>query len=538
VTHRDPVAGVATGPVLSARGLVKRYGGVTALDGADITLRAGEIQALVGENGAGKSTLVKILCGVVTCDDGEITLDGEGVAFANFREAGARGIAFVAQELSLFPDLSVRENLFPVAPDRRFGLIRGRALDERARPVLARLGLDLDMHARVGDLPLGEQQLLEIGRAMLQQPRVLILDEPTSAQSKDAVQRLEGVLRSLAEEGLAILYISHFLEEVMRIADHITVMRDSRTALADAPAGTVDLDQLVEAMIGGALPVAQIAPKAPEVAAHDRAVRQLRLIDVEVPGALEHVSMHVSPGELVGVAGLQGAGQDTVLDLVCGRIRPRMGEVRLPGDTQPRSMRHAFAHGVGLVPRDRKGLGLMLDKPVWENVASVSWLGLSRGSSWQRTGDHRARARARVRRLRIRGDADSVVGELSGGNQQKVVFAKWMETDPTVMVLDDPTRGVDVGARAEMHDVIREFAAEGKIVLIASNDLAELVELCDRVVVLQRGHVVAEVGGGQLTQRGLSTAMNAGFATGSDVDRIRSDVAGRGRSRRRAQRGS
>jgi ribose transport system ATP-binding protein len=392
--------------------------------------------------------------------------------------------------------------------------------------------LDVDMRARLGDLPLADQQLLEIGRAMLQRPRILILDEPTSAQAKGSVDRLEGVLRSLAVEGLAILYISHFLEEVMRIADHVTVMRDSRTVLADAPAATVDLDQLVEAMIGGAIAVPETRHPGSDEPIQDRASRQLRLLDVEVPGQLVEVSMRVSPGEVVGVAGLQGAGHDAVLDVVCGRTRPNGGEVLLPGDVRPKSMRHAYAHGVGFVPSDRKGLGLMLDKTVWENVTSVSWLGLSRGSAWQHTKEQRRRAMDRMRGLHVRGDADTVVGELSGGNQQKVVFAKWMETDPAVMVLDDPTRGVDIGARAEMHAVVRQLSVQGKIVLLASTDLAELVELCDRVVVFQRGRVVAELAGERLDQRTLSTAMNAGFATSGDMDRVRPNPGPR---RRRAR---
>ncbi|MFT4262268.1 MAG: ATP-binding cassette domain-containing protein, partial [Nocardioides sp.] len=245
-----------TEAVLAARQVSKRYGGVTALAGVDLALRAGEVHALVGENGAGKSTLVKVLSGVVRPDEGEVLLDGTAVSFGGARDARGAGIAFVAQELSVFPDLSVRENLFPVGADRRFGLVRRRRLDERAAPVLARLGLRVPMHARAGELPLADQQLLEIGRALLQRPRVLILDEPTSAQPRAAVARLEQVLRTLVGDGLAILYISHFLEEVRRLADRITVMRDSRVVLDGEPAGEVSLDQLVQAMIGRAVPPA------------------------------------------------------------------------------------------------------------------------------------------------------------------------------------------------------------------------------------------------------------------------------------------
>ncbi|MGH3319895.1 MAG: sugar ABC transporter ATP-binding protein [Streptosporangiaceae bacterium] len=512
----DPAAGdAARGSVLLARDLAKRYGGVTALQDASVALRAGEVHGLVGENGAGKSTLVKILCGVVAPDDGEVSVDGATVSFASSREASAAGIAFVAQELSLFPDLSVRENLFPNRPPRRLGLINGRAIDERARPVLAQLGLDVDMRARAGDLPLADQQLLEICRAMLQQPRVLILDEPTSAQSKEAVDRLARVLASLADRGLAILYISHFLEEVIRMASRISVMRDGRIALPGVEASWVSLTRLVEAMIGGAAPADDARNARIPTGSVDRSTRGLVLREVSVPGVLDEFSMETAPGEVVGVAGLQGAGHLAVLEAVCGRVRPSRGEVLLPGGVKPRSLRHAYASGVGLVPSDRKRLGLMLDRRVWENISSVSWLGLGRGSAWQRRRVFHTRAAALLDRLRVRGDADTVVGQLSGGNQQKIVFAKWMDTDPSVMVLDDPTRGVDIGARAEMHAVIGKLAAQGKIVVVASTDLAELVELCDRVVVLQRGRVVDELAGERLDERALSTAMNAGFVTHS-----------------------
>jgi ABC-type sugar transport system ATPase subunit len=501
------------GAVLVAHDVVKHYRGVTALAAAGISLRAGEIHALVGENGAGKSTLVKILCGVSKADEGWVTLDGAEVAFSSPRAAAAAGIAFVAQELSLFPDLSVRENLFLGNPPRRLGVVRGRTADERAAPVLAQFGLDVDMHATVGDLPLADQQLLEICRAVLQRPRALILDEPTSAQSKDAVARLERVLKSLADRGLAILYISHFLEEVMRIATRISVLRDGRSVMTGAETASVSLGRLVEAMIGTPMKVPDRLPARAGLQPERKPDTALVLRDLEVRGVLDGISMQAWPGEVVGLAGLQGAGHEAVLDAVCGRVKPTAGEVLLPGGARPRTLRHAYASGVGFVPSDRKGLGLMLDKTVWENVTAVSWLGLRRGSTLQRGQQLRQRAATLLERLRVGGTPDTIVEESSGGNQQKVVFAKWMDVNPAVMVLDDPTRGVDVGARAEMHDVIRQFAAQDKIVIVASTDLAELVELCHRVVVFQRGRVVDELDGERLDERTLSTAMNAGFVT-------------------------
>ncbi|MFT4264544.1 MAG: ATP-binding cassette domain-containing protein, partial [Nocardioides sp.] len=247
----------------------------------------------------------------------------------------------------------------------------------------------------------------------------------------------------------------------------------------------------------------------------------LQLRHVEVPGVVDGLDLAVPAGEIVGVAGLEGSGHEAVLELVTGRLRPASGEVVLPDGAHPRSLRHAYAHGVGLVPRNRKVHGLMLDQEVWENVISVGWLGLGRGGFWQRTRLHRRRAEELTGRLRVRGHVRSRTGELSGGNQQKVVVAKWLATDPSVLVLDDPTRGVDVGVRAEMHAVVRDLAGRGKVVLVASSDLAELVELCGRVLVFQRGRVVDVLEGGRLTERGLSTAMNAGFVASPEAGQCR-----------------
>ncbi|MFB4298338.1 sugar ABC transporter ATP-binding protein [Actinomadura sp. NTSP31] len=498
--------------MLVASGLVKHYGGVTALDGVGITLDAGEVHALVGENGAGKSTLVKIISGVVRPEGGTIELDGAPVRFSDARQAAAQGVAIVSQELMTYDELTVLENLFPYGAPRRRGLVSTREMRRLARPVLDELGIDPPPHARAGDLPLADRQLLEISRALLQEPRVLILDEPTSALPRAAAARLADVTWRLAERGLAVLYISHFLEEVMRIATRVTVLRDGRVVLPGAEAADVDLDSLVTAMLGrppggpaGPAPVPAAAPRRPGGAA-------VSLTGVTVPGRLRDVSLTAAGGEIVGLAGLQGAGHLAVLDAVCGRARPSSGSVRLPDGRSPRSARHAVMAGVAYISGDRKGRGLMLDKALWENVTSVSWLGQGRGGFLPRRSRLVDRSRGHLERLRVRGDARARAGDLSGGNQQKAVLAKWLDADPSVLALDDPTRGVDVGARAELHGIVRDLAAKGKVVLIASSDLAELVELCHRVVVFQHGRVVGSLSGGRLTEPELSLAMNAGFA--------------------------
>ncbi|MFJ3669906.1 sugar ABC transporter ATP-binding protein [Streptomyces sp. NPDC090106] len=485
------------GDILVAQGLVKSYGGVRALDGAGLRLRGGEVHALVGENGAGKSTLVRIVSGSLAADEGVVRL------------ARDTRIATVSQELSLFPDLTVRENLFPHRPPRRFGLLDRGAMDRAARPVLAELGLEVDLGQELGELTLADQQLTEIARALLRRPRLLVLDEPTSALPAAAVDRLEGVLRTLTGRGIAVLYVTHFLEEVMRLAQRVTVLRDGRVALPGEPREEVDVPELVSAMLGG-------RPEQPE--RRRRAVVDLPppvvLSEVSVPGRLADVTFTVRAGEVVGVAGLQGAGHLDALAVVCGRADVSAGRVDVGGRGLPRSLRGAVRSGVAFVPSDRKRYGLMVDREVWENTTSVSWLALGRGGIAPSRSELVRRTVELTDRLRLRGGPHDVVARLSGGNQQKVVFAKWLATDPRIVVLDDPTRGVDVGVRAEMHRIVGELAAGGAAVLLASTDLAELTEVCDRVLVFVRGRITVEVHGARLTEHDLAVAMQQGASAG------------------------
>ncbi|MDH6212958.1 sugar ABC transporter ATP-binding protein [Streptomyces pseudovenezuelae] len=478
---------------LVARDLVKSYGGVRALDGVDIRLRGGEVHALVGENGAGKSTLVRILSETLTADAGEV------------RTTPDTRIAVVSQELSLFRDLTVRENLFPYDPPRRLGLLDRGAMDRAARPVLAELGLDVDTGVPLGELPLADQQLTEIARALLRRPGLLILDEPTSALPAAAVDRLERVLRTLTGRGIAVLYVTHFLDEVMRFAQRVTVLRDGRVALAGARRAEVDVPELVTAMLGGSPP-----PPARRARAEVDLPPPVVLSEVEVPGRLSDVTFTVRAGEVVGVAGLQGAGHLDALAVVCGRTAVSAGRVDIAGHGLPRSLREAVRAGVAFVPSDRKRYGLMVDREVWENTTTVSWLALGRGGVLPSRAELVRRTADLTERLRLRGGPHDLVARLSGGNQQKVVIAKWLATEPKVVVLDDPTRGVDVGVRAEIHRIIGELAAGGAAVLLASTDLAELTEVCDRALVFVRGRVVGEVRGERLTERELAVAMQKG----------------------------
>jgi len=513
--------------VLEAEGIAKAYGGVRALDGAGLRVRPGTVHALVGENGAGKSTLVKVISGAVRPDAGTLRLDGRPVTFASTADAARHGVAVVAQELSLFPDLDVLANLFPMREPRRGPFVRRGEMAARARPVLADLGLHVPLRRPVGDLSLAERQLVEVARALVMEPRVLILDEPTSALERAGTEALLRAVAVLRERRVAVVFVSHVLEEVLALCDEITVLRDGCPVLAGVPRADLTTGAIVDAMIGeraggGAPAAAEVLAAAGEAGAEAAepaagaadAPAGVRLEDVSVTGRLESVALHAAPGEIVGLAGVAGAGHETVLALVAGRRRADAGRVLLPGGRPvPRAPRGAIAAGVALVPGDRRRLGLMLDKPVWDNVAQVRAVALAGDGPVIRARRLRARAREQAARLQVRpASVDAPAGALSGGNQQKVVFAKWLDAAPSVLLLDDPTRGVDVGSTAEMHALIRGTATAGAVVLLTSTDLDELAGVCDRVLVFRRGRVTVELAGERLRPHALLDAMNGGLA--------------------------
>jgi ABC-type sugar transport system ATPase subunit len=491
--------------VYRATGVRKRFGGVTALAGVDFALEPGSVHALLGENGAGKSTLVKILAGALAPDAGKLTLDGEPVAFASTRVAAQRGVGVVSQELNVFPDLDVLANLFLTREPRRGVLVNRTEMARRAAPVLAELEFDRPVRTRLGDLTLADRQLVEIARALLDEPAVLILDEPTSALPVDRAEHLLGIVDRLRSRGVAVLYVSHLLAEVMLIADKVTVLRDGKVVLAQ-PREDLAVKDIVTAMVGAQ------PDRSPPAARAVSGEAGLVLEDLTVPGVLEGVTLTARRGEIVGCAGKVGSGHSGVLEVVSGLRRLSRGRVRLPsGRPAPRTIRGAVRSGVALVPGDRARVGLMLDKPVWDNVSQVSSGALGRYGPLPGRRRLAAVAEQLVRRLRIRADSvHDLVGRLSGGNQQKVVFAKWLAAEPDVVLLDDPTRGVDVGAKADMHEIVRELAAAGRVVLISSTDPDELVELCDRVAVFYRGRLCAELEGAGLTQAALLHAEATG----------------------------
>src|SRR3954470_16426955 len=500
--------------MLEAQGIRKAYGGVVALAGADFTVRAGSVHALLGENGAGKSTLVKVIAGALKPDAGVVRLDGAELHLSSTAEAVRHGIAVVSQELNVFPDLDVLSNLFPMREIRRGPFIQRGEMAAKARPVLADLGLDVPLRRPVAELSLAQRQLLEIAKALVTDPRVLILDEPTSALGAQSTEQLFGVLRVLRDRQVGVVFVSHILEDVMALCDQVTVLRDGEVSMAASPRAGLTVPMIVDAMLG----------ERHEVALNERVERDIdaeggrvELPGVSVDGRLSDFDLSVASGEIVGLAGVTGAGHHVVMELLSGLERPSSGTVLLPGGRPvPNGLRGAIRAGVALVTGDRRRLGLMLDKPIYENVRQKRSGGLAASGPIVRSGELRVRARDLVDRLRIRtSSVDQDVGGLSGGNQQKVVFAKWLDAAPSVVLLDDPTRGVDVGAKAEMHALITSTAKAGVPVMLCSTDIDELATLCDRVVVIHQGRATTTLTGEALTTHTVLEAMNTGELTGT-----------------------
>jgi ABC-type sugar transport system ATPase subunit len=495
----------APGVACQVLGVSKHYGGVKALRSVDMEFRAGRVHAILGENGAGKSTLMKILAGAETPDEGVVEVGGAAVQHSSVQDANRAGVAIVFQELSLFPDLDVLANLFTRREPSRFGVVNRAEMARRARPVLASLGLDVDLAAPLGSLPLHERQLVEIAKALLVEARIIIFDEPTSSLSAEEAGRLLQVIRRLRSQGVAVIFVSHRLEEVSEIADDVTVLRDGALVRTVTMAET-NMTDLVIDMIGS--DPANL-PDVTRVQVHT-SDRRLRLDRVSTSTGLTEVSLEVRQGEVVGLAGLEDAGVRDVMDVIFGVTRTQAGTVMLPdGERAPRSPSGAARRGLALVPSDRRQDGLMLQDSIWSNVVSVGAGVTRKHGLLLRQRRLRQAAERSITPLHVKyGHLDDAVGSLSGGNQQKVVLGKWLHVGPTVFLLDDPTRGVDLGAKLEIYNVIRDLAASGCWVLFNSSELEEYRHLCHRVVVMRRGSVRAEIEGDHATPNALLHAMN------------------------------
>ena len=483
-------------PLLEMKDITKTFPGVKALDGVSFDLNVGEIHALVGENGAGKSTLMKILAGVYPHPEygGEIRLEGAERHFSNIREAEQAGISVIYQELSLVKELSVAENIFLGREPRRFGVINWEQLYGRVQKLLADLHLEIDPRTPVGYLGIGQQQLVEIAKALSQDPRILVLDEPTAALTDTEVEILFGILKKLRARGVAMIYISHKLEEVFSISDRLTVLRDGRTVGTDATS-SLDEPRVIARMVGRE--VGQIFPEA----THERGevVFEARHITVEDPGVpgkllVERVGFTARKGEVLGIAGLMGSGRSELLMAIFGAHPGRKSAEILVGG-KPVQINHpydAIKHGIGFVTEDRKRYGLILEQTILKNMTLAGLRRLS-GRFFTNEDAEAAAGQRASRDLRIKSTSVfTIAGTLSGGNQQKVVLAKWLLTSPRVLFLDEPTRGIDVGAKQEIYAQINKLAETGLAIVLVSSELPEVLGLSDRVIVLHEGRVTGE----------------------------------------------
>lgn len=486
--------------LLQLQGISKRYAGVRALDGADLTCHAGEIHAVLGENGAGKSTLIKTIAGVVQPDAGRILMEGAELRLASPNVARDHGIACVFQELSLVPDLSVAENIFLSRPPRRRGLIDARAQQEQALALLDRLGCgDIHPKERVRDLPLSRRQLIEIAKALSLQPRLLILDEATSALSGEDVERLYKLLFQLRANGVGCLFISHRMHEVKALADTCSVFRSGRR-VDTFPGGTRSDEEVVQLMIGR--DVAKSYP--PKTGPAPWAQPAISVQGLSWPPALHDISLEIKAGEIVGLGGLDGQGQKELLLALFGVLKGVQGRVEVFGEPRglsPHSCREAL--GIALIPEDRKTEGLILPMSIRENMSLANLPALSRLGILSAAAERAAVARM-VEQLRIKiGSTQDPVQTLSGGNQQKVVIAKWLMIQPRVLLLNDPTRGIDVATKQELYALLRRLAADGVAVLLYSTDYEELVGLADRVLIMYEGRIARTLAGDGISEHAI-----------------------------------
>ncbi|MCP9223645.1 L-arabinose ABC transporter ATP-binding protein AraG [Erythrobacter sp. LQ02-29] len=470
--------------LLEYRGIGKVFPGVVALDGVSFAVESGEVRALIGENGAGKSTLLKILSGQYQPDSGDLLVDGQPRHFTSPRESQDAGIAIIHQELQLAPELSVAENLMLGAFPARGGFVDRHELRARATEVLLRLGEQIDPDTRLGDLSIGRRQMVEIGRALLRDARIIAFDEPTSSLSTREVERLMEIIGDLRGEGKAILYVSHRMEEVYRLADTATVLRDGTHVLDAAPVGPADADRLVGAMAGR---------KIEDIygfRARALGGQSIALHGVEGHGLRQPVDLSASRGEIVGLFGLVGAGRSELFRLIFGAERRTAGTVMIEGrDLPPENPRAAIAAGLAFCPEDRKREGIVPLAPVRENLA-LAWRNLHTATPLLRPSREAALADEQIDALRIKtASAETAIETLSGGNQQKAVIARWLMADARILLLDEPTRGIDVGARSEIYDLIYKFAEGGGTVLFASSDMPEVLGVADRIVVMREGSV-------------------------------------------------
>jgi ribose transport system ATP-binding protein len=493
MTDQPATAGATTGsgPLLEMRGIVKRFPGVLALGGVDLDVRAGEVHCLLGQNGAGKSTLIKILSASYQPDEGEILWEGRPVALSHPQSAMALGISTIYQELDLVPGLSVAENIFLGHELSKGGMSQRGQTNRAAAALLERLGHgEIPVTREVGRLSPAAQQIVSMARALSHDTRLLILDEPSAVLDQGEVDNLFRVIRELTAQGVAVVYISHRLEEIRQVGDRITVLKDGSTVATGLDARTTPTSELIRLMTGRS--IEYVFPQRPEEArTFTDPVLEVR--DLALAGVFSGVDLTVHAGEIVGLAGLVGAGRSEIIETLYGARRASAGTVTVAGRTLRRgSVSAAVDAGVGLAPEERKSQGLLLDQAVYRNITVSSLRRFSRFGMLDSRGERR-RAQVLTSSLDVRPHGvDRMVRLLSGGNQQKVVLARWLLRECRVLLLDEPTRGVDVGARSEIYMLVRTLADSGVAVVVVSSEVEEVLGLADRVLVVREGHIVHE----------------------------------------------
>jgi ribose transport system ATP-binding protein len=486
-------------PRLAVKQLRKSFPGVRALSGVDLEVAAGEVVAVIGENGAGKSTLMKILAGIQTPDQGQILWEGVPVSFSNTREAMQQGIVLIHQELNLCDNLNVAENLFLGNFPARWGVIQYLSMYRLAKQSLDKVGLQVSPRTPLARLSLGQQQMVEIAKALSIDAKILIFDEPTSSLSAAETEALFGLIDELRGRGVGIVYISHRLGEIQRLADRVVVLRDGENA-GELARDEISHPRMVQLMIGRDVSKFYVRRR------HELGGEVLRVVDLRTAAWPDHsIRFSLRAGELVGIAGLVGAGRSELLRTIFGIDRTMggevwVGDVRLAGQGPPA----ALAAGVGFVPEDRKHEGLVLESSVRRNIG-LAGLGRNAGwGGWLNAGREREDTQRAIADMRIKTpSASQLVKFLSGGNQQKVVMGKWLALEPRVLLMDEPTRGVDIGAKQEIYQLMEGLAANGRGVLFASSELEEIIGIADRVLVMHEGRLAGEVSGDQMTEAAI-----------------------------------
>jgi ribose transport system ATP-binding protein len=506
-----PADAVAGEVVLRLTDVVKTFPGVRALDGVQLEVRAGEVHCLLGQNGAGKSTLIKVLAGVHRPDAGQVQWRGQPAAFGNPQAAMRAGIATIYQELDLVEDLSVAENAFLGHEPRVAGFVRRGLMARRTREILTRLGHgEIPPGRPVRALPAAGKQVVSMARALSHEARLIIMDEPSAVLAHDEVGNLFRIIRELTAQGIAVIYISHRLEEIREIGDRVTVLKDGRTTAANLPARDTPTRDLVARMTGRS--IEYVFPDRPDRPDGTTAGDELLRVDgLRRPGEFADVSLRVHAGEIVGIAGLVGSGRSELLETIFGARRAEHGTIRMAGrPLRPGSVGAAVRAGLGMAPEERKSQALLLGEPIHRNV-TLATFGRYARLGFTDAGRERAAARSIADRLQLRpADVRRPVRTLSGGNQQKVVVGRWLLGDTRLLLLDEPTRGVDVGARAELYRVIRGLAAQGVGVLLVSSEVPEVLGLADRVLVMREGRIVREAPAGELDENTVLDLVMAG----------------------------